>query len=127
MVKIPDIHLWLFFANFFRQQHQLVILHPDNIVVLDKGEGFFAKECVDLPVCFPVFGFVLNEREKIMTKRPDCAVAVAFVIIFNLFAGQKNRMIIQLVQLFRNLLFFIFVIHMDSRPSHPMHLCIGFQ
>lgn len=88
------------FAQQSGQQHELVVLHPDNVVGFDPAENLFAEERVDFPVGLPEILAVAGEREEIVAQRPDRAVAVPFVVVRDLFRREENGVEVHFRQLF---------------------------
>ena len=77
-------------AQHARQQHELVVVHPDQIVragVLDHG---VAEPAVGFDVGLPALGREAQTRRQVMKQRPDGLVRISFVEIGDQVRGQVD-------------------------------------
>lgn len=66
MVEIADAKCGHDFAEHPGQQHELVILYPNDVIGTDQMPNLFAEEPIDLAVGFPEVLSVLCVREEIV-------------------------------------------------------------
>jgi len=62
-----------------------------------------------------------------MKKGPDDAVAVALVVAVNLLLGQEYRVVVEGCQLSGDAGFFVRIVGVDARPTHPMKISLSFE
>lgn len=127
VVEITDAQRGTMFAQQSGQQHELVVLHPDDVVGFDPAENLFAEERVDFPVGLPEILAVAGEREEIVAQRPDRAVAVPFVVVRDLFRREENGVEVHFRQFFADAPPVFVGLYVDSRPADPMFFVTGVQ
>jgi hypothetical protein len=66
VVKIANTGIGSFVTDHFGKQHQLVVLHPNNVARVDDFERGFAEKLVHLFVGLPVLGFVTDIAGKVV-------------------------------------------------------------
>ena len=86
-----DGHFWKFFAHQFWQQHQVVIVDPQDVIGPQRGDDGVGEGAIYLLVLLPITFFVPREGGKIMEQRPDGLVAEAKIEAVHAFFRQKNR------------------------------------
>ena len=127
VVEIADAERGHDLAEHAGQQHELVILHPDDVVGTDQVAHLLAEEPVDFAVAFPEILPVLRVGEEIVAQGPDRAVAVPFVVVFDLFPGEEHGMEVQFFQLFTDVLPVLGFFHVEPRPADPVFFVLGLQ
>ena len=75
-------------AQHFRQQEQVVIVYPDQLVAAHLLGHCIAEQAVDLDVGFPLVVVVDHVRLEEMAQRPQRAVAESVVIALHLLVGE---------------------------------------
>lgn len=53
------------------QQHQMIILDPDKIAILDNLSNGFSKQAIDLLICLPPFFVERDLSRMVVEKRPE--------------------------------------------------------
>lgn len=66
MEKKTDLGSGVLLFNQFRQEHQLIIMDPNNVVFFNHILDCFEKLIINLFICFPVLDPVLRCIRKIM-------------------------------------------------------------
>ena len=91
MQKKPDGHFRELFTHQFWQQHQVVVVNPENVVRAQRIHHRFAEDLVDVPVFLPVVLLVMRQRREIMEQRPEGLVAKTEVKPIHALLRQINR------------------------------------
>ena len=65
--------------SMLRQEHQLVVVHPDEVAGPELVEHRLAEEPVGLDVSVPVGGVEAEERREVVEERPERLVREALV------------------------------------------------
>ncbi len=66
-------------SQYRREQHQLVIVDPDQISFLRSLDHLFSEGPVDVLVVFPPSRFVTQIIGQVMQQGPDAGIRKAFV------------------------------------------------
>ena len=64
------------------KQHQLIVMHPNQIALLVAMHDCPAENTVRFNVCLPIFGIKFQLRRKVVKHRPKGLVGVAFIESF---------------------------------------------
>ncbi len=79
MEKKSDLRLAGLFADALRQQHQMIVVHPDQVVFFENAGNGAAERAIALLISRPAFGGKIHPRRKVMEERPDGLVWIPFV------------------------------------------------
>jgi hypothetical protein len=103
------------------QQHQLIIMHPDDIVLLGHLDHGFSKCLVHPLIGLPEILAVYRVLGEIVKERPDSFVAKATVEFSDIPFGEENGMTVFQQEISFNLLFFLFSnpFLFNASPSYP--------
>jgi hypothetical protein len=83
-------HLFQPFTEHRRQEHEMVIMHPDKVPVLCYLANSFRECLVGLIICFPVLLVEINFARMVMKQRPKDRVAETVVMHISYFVLQEN-------------------------------------
>ena len=78
------------FPQHLGYQHELVVVHPNQVVVGRRSRHGIGKFAVDRHIGLPVGQFKLGVFHEVVEQRPDGAVAEAKVEPVNLFLAQGH-------------------------------------
>jgi hypothetical protein len=108
-------------AQHFGQQHQLIIMNPDEVVGFEVFEHHIAKAAVGIDVSLPVFGLEIEQRRKLMKERPERLVRVAFIeAVRDLFGDVHGEIAFALGPAPQRLFAPLIVgVGRIARPAHP--------
>ncbi|OPZ96558.1 MAG: hypothetical protein BWY72_01597 [Bacteroidetes bacterium ADurb.Bin416] len=102
-------------------------MHPGNVPFLQIAANNISKQLVNGLVSLPVGRFVIDIGVEIMKEGPDDAVAVALVVVVYLLLGQEYRVVVEGCQLSGDVGFFVRIVGVDARPTHPMKIGMRFE
>ena len=74
-----------------REQHELVIMHPDQIAFLRGLDHLFSEGPVDVLVVFPPGRFVTQIIGQVMQQGPDAGIGKTLVKCGRFFLAEKHR------------------------------------
>ena len=102
------------------QQHELVIVDPDQVIVLGDLEDAGRELLVDLAILLPPLGLVAKPAGHVMQQGPEARVGKALVKRLDLAGIEKDRHVTELVpkRLFDVALLRL-VIDRGAGPSNP--------
>ena len=72
------------------KEHEVVIMDPYDIPILDRIQDSLTEHLVHMPVLPPLLIIERGVCGKIVEKRPDCPVAESLIELFHLLPGKKN-------------------------------------
>src|SRR5574344_2410340 len=124
MMKVSNPDFAYPVSKHLGQQHQLIILHPDQIPRPDYLLCRLKKQLINLLVYNPVSLIVLHEREKIVEQRPQNTVRITLVVLINLISRQIYRMKVLRLQYLAQLVFYPRLFYVHPCPANPMLLSI---
>ena len=73
------------------QQHQMIIMNPQDVVGSDNVFQRIAEDLIDLLVLLPVLGVIFGESRKVVKQRPDRGIAKPEIELLHLFFAEKHR------------------------------------
>src|SRR5918993_4921272 len=74
-----------------RQQHQVIIMNPQDVIGSDDVFQRIAEDLVDLFVLLPVVELIFGESRKVVKQRPNGRVAKSEIELLHLFFAEKHR------------------------------------
>lgn len=74
-----------------RQQHQVIIMNPQDVIGSDDVYQRVAEDLIDLFVLRPVIGLIFRESRKVVKQRPNGRVAKSEIELLHLFFAEKHR------------------------------------
>ena len=113
--------LWQPVAYQFGQEHKMIILHPENIILSGHTNDGIGKNLVDSLICLPQDGVILHVLWEVVKERPDGLVTESEIEIVNVFSREKHRIAPFFSQFILNLLFFalFYLLLFYTWPSNP--------
>src|SRR5262249_50999048 len=66
-------------AQHLREQHQMVVVHPDEIIVVVALDDGFAEDVIRLHICVPTLGVKLQLGGEVVKNRPKGLIGIPFV------------------------------------------------
>src|SRR5712692_1859129 len=97
----------------------MVIMNPQNVILIDRFQQRFAEDFVDFLILNQVSLVVAGIGGKIMKKRPDRLIAKALIKILKIFFGEKNGLRTILGSGSRANLVFLSLVDRAARPTYP--------
>ena len=73
------------------EEHEVVIMDPNDIPVLNRIQDSLTEHFVHMPVLPPLFFIERGVSREIVEQRPDGPVAEPVIELLHLLAGEKNR------------------------------------
>src|SRR4029079_1816329 len=89
--KKPHRELGMASLEQTRQKHEMIVVHPDNIIRSQHCFESVGKKIVDLLVLLPELRLVNGVRGEVMKQRPDRRVTKNQIELVHLFGAQKYR------------------------------------
>src|ERR671910_2633059 len=74
-----------------RQQHQVIIVNPDDVIGPDDVFQRITKNLINLLVLFPKIRLIFGKRRKVMKQRPNGRITESEIELLHLFFAKKNR------------------------------------
>ena len=102
-----------------RQQHQVIIMNPQDVVGSDDVFQRIAEDLIDLFVLLPVFGVILGESRKVMKQRPNGRVAKPEIELLHLLFAEKHRVRLKATERLSDQLPLERDLYRASRPADP--------
>ncbi|MCY1533345.1 hypothetical protein D9M68_686670 [compost metagenome] len=78
-------------AQLGGQRHQVVVVDPDDVVVLQQRHQLAREQLVHAPVAADEAGIEMRQVQAVVEHRPEHVVAVAQVVAVVVFAAQVER------------------------------------
>src|ERR1051326_984765 len=117
--KEPDRNPRQTLAHEAGQEHQVVIMNPEDVAGLHQFRQRIAKCLVDFPVLLPVLIVVSGVAGEIMEEGPDRLVAEALVEIFHILLREEDGIGVEFPGNARAYRLTQLVADGGSRPSDP--------
>ena len=78
-------------AEFARQRHQVIVVHPDDVVVLDDRVELFGEQAVDAHVAALVGARIFLQVDPVVQDRPQHPVGEAVVVFLIVGLGEIDH------------------------------------
>ena len=91
MQEEADLQLRHPLVQHLRHEHELVIVHPDEVARFRHLEHLVGEALVDVAVVIPPRGVVAHVVRHVMQQRPDARVREAFVMTRDFFFAEEDR------------------------------------
>ena len=75
----------------FGGEHEVIVMHPDKVVVGGGLRDNPSKLTIHLLIDFPILGVEIAARRHVVKQRPDDFVGEAGIELRDLFFGQRDR------------------------------------
>jgi hypothetical protein len=105
-------------AEIPRQEHQMIIMDPDDVPWPCDFNKRFTEGMVDLLILLPVIGSENCQLGKVVEEWPDGFVAESLIEVFYIFLGEKDGVAMMVIE---RQLFDIFLELIGDRASGPTH------
>src|SRR4026207_502552 len=102
-----------------RQQHEMIIMHPDHIVGAENRLNRVREQLIDLLVLVPERLLINCVGWKIVKQRPDRRVTKSQIKLFHLLFGKKYRVGLKSAQRFPYDLRLERALDVATRPPDP--------
>ena len=98
----------------------MIIVYPNNIVVLSGCANYLTEKLVYLVICLPETFIMRNILGKVVEKGPEGLVAKTVIVFFDMILREKNRIAIKLGDQFCfNILSFFLICFIPANPRPP--------
>ena len=74
-----------------RQQHQVIIVNPQDVIGSDDVYQRITEDLIDLFVLLPVVGLIFGKSRKVVKQRPNRRIAKPEIELLHLFFAEKHR------------------------------------
>ena len=115
----PNRKIGKYFSQHPWDQHQLVVVDPDNVSFLQSFSNYFAEFRIDRQVRFPKFITIRSVLREVVEMGPNGFVAKPFVKQFDLLLSEKNRDHLILAELLFYVCLLLFIFNRFTRPTNP--------
>jgi hypothetical protein len=78
-------------AQLLAERDQMIVVHPDQIVVAQIRVQLFGKQLIDPPIADVPVAIEAREVEAVMEQRPECSVGEAAVVAIELGLDEIER------------------------------------
>src|SRR5687767_2552166 len=102
-----------------RQQHQVIIMNPQDVVGSNDVYQRIAEDLINLFVLRPVIGLIFGESWKVVKQRPNGRVAKSEIKLLHLFFTEKHRIRLKGTERFSDQLPLQRDLDRASRPADP--------
>jgi hypothetical protein len=91
MEEEPDARVREPLAQIARQEHELVVVHPDPVAGTVDLEDLLGEPAVHRGIRLPVLGMQRHEAREVVKDRPDEAVGEAVIVAADLVGAERHR------------------------------------
>src|SRR5918999_70683 len=118
----PDRYLWPPSFEQPRQQHQVIIVNPQDVIGPYDVFQRITKDSINLLVLLPKVRLIFGKSRKIMKQRPDRRVAKSKIELLHLFFAEKHRVRLKRTERLSDQLPLERNLDGASRPANPKML-----
>jgi archaeosine-15-forming tRNA-guanine transglycosylase len=121
VVEVADLRIGQAFAEHLRQEHQVVVVNPDDVVGPGHLHHGIAEPLVHPLIDLPRLRVVVCREVEVVEERPEGVVAEPVVVVLDIVRGEKDRVALLFSEQIDDPVFLLFLLPLDvhAGPADP--------